>query len=94
MVVIFFFFAACFPSVSETQRRFHVPQRKDPQQPGPERGAPRVRAPGRLSEVLRLPERHNSAGTGMFGERSVQRRIAEMRSARERTRMVNIFLTR
>lgn len=40
---------------SETQGRVHVSQGEDEQQPGTERGASRVRAPGRLSEVLRVP---------------------------------------
>lgn len=63
---------------SEIERRFHVSQRKDPQQPGPERSTPCVRTPGRLSEVLRLPQRHHPAGTGLFDRRSVQRGVAKV----------------
>lgn len=57
---------------SETQRRLHVSERKDPQQPRPKCRPPRVRAPRRLPKVLRVSERHHPPGTRMFGRRSVQ----------------------
>lgn len=74
---------------SETERRLHVSQREDAQQPGPERRAPRVRASGWLSEVLRVPQRHHASRTGMLDRRSVQRGVAKVRPARERARMVS-----
>lgn len=64
------------------------------QQPGPERGSSRVRSPGRLSEVLRLPERHHPQGTGMFDRRGFQRGVAKVRFAAKRGRMVSAFYYR
>lgn len=75
---------------SETERRFHVPQGKDPDEPGPKRSAPRVRASGRLPEVLRVSQRRDAQGTGMFDRRGVQRGVAKVRPARERGGMVSV----